>query len=363
MSFLQKAKGEMAYLKAGLYGEAGSGKTFTSCRVALGLSDFIKGQRPIAFVDTETGSDFTQPLFRSRNKELVVAKTKAFADLLQIVDEAEKDCDILIIDSITHFWNELIDAYMKKNELKRLSLKHWMPLKATWREFTDKFVMSKLHIIVCGRSADKWEEVEDPEDGAKELRKVGTKMKAEREMSYEPSLLIEMEAIQKTAHAGGQYVHRAYVQKDRFDVINGKQFDDPGFEQFLPHIELLNIGGDHRALEPGRDSTAMFTRNDIGERKSIQKDILLEKLQNEIKKLYPGQTKEDTLAKIALLEELFGTNSWTQLEKFFDNDKLAEGLNNLQLRSLKVAAEVAKAEPVATPAPTNGKSKTKGAHA
>jgi hypothetical protein len=135
----------------------------------------------------------------------------------------------------------------------------------------------------------------------------------------------------------------------------------------MPHIAKLNLGGEHKAFEEGRDSTAMFTRNDIGERKSIQKEILLEKLQNEIKKLYPGQTKEDTLAKIALLEELFGTNSWTQLEKFFDNDKLAEGLNNLQLRSLKVAAEVEKAEPVATPAPapapTNGKSKTKGAHA
>ena len=86
---------------------------------------------------------------------------------------------------------------------------------------------------------------------------------------------------------------------------------------------------------------------------------------HEIKKLYPGQTKEDTRAKIDLLEELFGSNSWTEISTYFSNEKLAEGLNNLQLKSLKVEDDIAKAEAAATPAPapTNGKSKTKGAHA
>lgn len=356
MTLLQKAKPEMAYLKLGIYGEAGSGKTFTSSRVAIGLAKFIKSKKPIAFADTETGADFVAPAFKAAGLDLVVAKTRAFQDLLGIVDEAASTCDILIIDSITHFWNELIDSYLKKNEKKRLTLRDWQPLKQTWREFTDRFVNSKLHIIVCGRSADKWEEVEDPEDGSKELRKVGTKMRTETEMGYEPSLLVEMEAIQITARTGGKYVHRAYVKKDRFDVIDGLIFDNPTLDSFLPHILLLNLGGEHKAIETDRNSQDMFERGDTGEQKRIRKEILLEKITNEIKKLYPGQTENDKKERIALLEHVFGTNSWTEISTYFSLDKLDEGLKNLGLGERVPEPP----EPKAVENPTDGKSKQKG---
>ena len=371
---LHEATAQMAFLKLGLYGIAGSGKTFTAARVAVGLSQLLKSDKPIAMADTETGSDFINPrLFVPAGKKLFVAKTKAFADLLEIVDEAEKGSDILIIDSISHFHDELMASYLKKNQLTRLRLKDWQPIKATWREFTEKFVQSHLHIILCGRSGDVWEEKEDPEDGAMELKKVGTKMRAEREISYEPSLLVEMEAVQVSARIGSEIIRRAHVRKDRFDVIDGEVFDNPDLDSFMPHISLLNLGGEHKAIEPGRDSTAMFERGDIGERKSIQKDILLEKLEVGIKLLVPGQKQEDFRAKVALLDELFGTRSWEEIKRFFSNDKLAEALNNLQLKALQMAEEVAAAEakaattdgaPGPVPAPTNGgKSKTKGARA
>jgi hypothetical protein len=365
---LQEARPQMAFLKMGLYGIAGSGKTFTASLVALGLSTLLKSDKPIAWADTETGSDFVMPrLFAPAGKRLIVAKTKSFSDLLKIMDEAEAGCDVLIVDSISHFHDELMAAYLATNQLKRMRLKDWQPIKAAWREFTEKFVQSKLHVILCGRSSDVWEEKEDPEDGATELKKVGTKMRAEREISYEPSLLVEMEAVALSSKVGGQMIRRAFVKKDRFDLIDGKSFDNPTLDSFMPHIAMLNIGGEHLAIESGRNSQDMFTRNDIGERKSIQKEILLEKIQNEIKKLHPGQTKEDTRAKIDLLQELFETNSWTEISTFFSNEKLAEGLNNLQLKALRAEDDMAKAEAVkaepAAPAPTNGKPKTKGAHA
>jgi len=354
MSLLQKSKPEMAYLKLGIYGEAGSGKTFTSTKIAIGLAKHIKSKKSVGFADTETGSDFVMPIFKTARFELVTAKTRAFADLLGIIDEAEKICDILIIDSITHFWNEIIDAYLKKNEKKRLTLRDWQPLKQTWREFTDRFVNSKLHIIVCGRSADKWEEVEDPEDGSKELRKVGTKMRTETEMGYEPSLLVEMEAIQMSPRAGGKYVHRAYVKKDRFDQsgLTGQFFDNPGFESFLPHIQLLNLGGEHKALETDRTSQDMFERGDTGEQRRIKKEIVLEKITNEIKKKFPGQTEKDKTERIALLERIFGSNSWTEISTYFSIDKLNEGLENLRLEN---AGEAKVSENK-----TDGKPKKKG---
>jgi hypothetical protein len=365
---LQEARPQTAYLKAAFFGIAGSGKSFTASVVAIGLSTLLKSDKPIAWADTETGSDFVKPrLFDPAGKKLIVAKTKSFSDLLKIMDEAEAGCDVLIVDSISHFHDELMAAYLATNQLKRMRLKDWQPIKAAWREFTERFVQSKLHVILCGRSSDVWEETEDPDDGAKELKKVGTKLRAEREISYEPSLLVEMEAVQLSAKIGSPTVRRAFIRKDRFDLIDGKSFDNPTLDSFMPHIAMLNIGGEHKAIEAGRNSQDMFTRNDIGERKSIQKEILLEKIQNEIKKLHPGQTKEDTRAKIDLLQELFETNSWTEISTFFSNEKLAEGLNNLQLKALRAEDDMAKAEAVkaepAAPAPTNGKPKTKGAHA
>jgi hypothetical protein len=352
----------MAYLKLGIYGEAGSGKSFTSSLVAVGLSKLLHSTKPVGFVDTETGSDFLIPMYEREGVGLVRTKTRAFSDLLAIVDEAEKECSVLIVDSITHFWNELLDSYMKKNELKRISLKHWGPIKQTWREFTDRFVNSHLHIIIAGRSADKWEEVESPEDGAKELKKVGTKMRTETEMGYEPSLLVEMEAVQLTARAGGKLVHRAYVRKDRFDKINGQYFDDPTLETFMPHISLLNLGGDHMAIDTSRDSQDMFERGDTGEKRIIRKEIMLEKITNAMRLLYPGQTEKDKTSRILLLKEIFGTNSWTEVSSFFSNDKLDEGLKNLELRVMNPESEAA---PVAASItePTNGKPKAKGARA
>jgi hypothetical protein len=329
---LQPARAEMAYLKLGIYGEAGSGKSFTAHLIATGLAKYIKSAKPIGFVDTETGSDFLLGKFQAAGLEVVRTKTRAFADLLVIMDEAEQACDVLIIDSITHFWNELIESYMKKNELKRLALKHWQPLKATWREFTDRFVNSKVHVIVCGRSADKWEEVEDPNDGAKELKKVGTKMRTETEMGYEPSLLVEMETVQLSPRAGGRLVHRAYVRKDRFDVINGAEIDNPTFESFLPHIERLNLGGEHKAIEPGRSSQDMFERTDIGEMKSVRREILAEKITNAIRELYPGQAEQDKIARIALMKEVFGTSSWTEISRLLPQESLEAGLAALESR-------------------------------
>ena len=333
MTLLQKAKPEMAYLKLGIYGEAGSGKTFTSASIAIGLHKFIKSKKPVAFADTETGSDFLIRRFEDEKIEFVVAKTRAFKDLLGIIDEAEKECSVLIIDSVTHYWNEIVTAFKQKHGITRLRLKDWDPLKHTWREFTDRYIASTLHIISCSRSADKWAHVEDDEDGAKELQKVGTKPRTETQFAYEPSMLVEMELVQLSPNAGGKLVHRAYVRKDRFDVINARVLDDPTFEDFLPHIELLNLGGKHRAIEPGRDSQEMFTTNNNGEYRAVTRDILVENIEAEIKCLYPSRSEDDSQARKKLMQTIFNTKSWTEISKRRSLDELQAGLESIRALS------------------------------
>lgn len=348
MTLLKKAKPEMAYLKAGLYGEAGSGKTFTSSQVAIGLHKYIKSDKAVAFLDTETGSDFVSPIFKSEKIELVVAKTRAFKDMLDVIDEAEKNCSILIIDSITHIWNEMCESYCRKNNLKRITLNHWQPVKQTWREFTKKYINSALHIIMDGRSADKWEHVEDNE-GAKELQKVGTKMRSETEIGYEPSLLVEMEQDRKSSRIGGGWINRAWIIKDRFNLLSHKHFDfepfegleyrEDAFKAFLPHIEMLNIGGKHRAIDTDRTSDDLFKKDNPNRYKKQQ--ILLEEIKGEIVLIYPGQDAESKKKKAELLKEVFGTLSWTSVEGM-NLDDLDNGLRAIKKRVKKSKKEAKK---------------------
>lgn len=350
MTLLKKAKSEMAYLKMGIYGEAGSGKTFTSTQVAIGLHKHIKSDKPIALLDTETGSDFVLPIFKTSKIELVVAKTRAFKDMLDVVDEAEKSCGILIIDSITHIWNEMCESYCRKNNLKRITLNHWQPVKQTWREFTKKYINSALHIIMAGRSADKWEHVEDDE-GAKELQKVGTKMRSETEIGYEPSLLVEMEQDRKSPRIGGGWINRAWIIKDRFNLLSHKHFDftpfegaeyrEDAFKAFLPHIEMLNLGGKHRAIDADRTSDDLFKKDNSSHNRYRRQQILLEEIKGEIVLLYPGLDADSKKKKAELLKEIFGTLSWTNVEGMAVED-LENGLKAVKKRVEKSKKEAKK---------------------
>ena len=64
MPFVE-AVNEQAYGKVVTYGFEGAGKTFTAAKIAIGLHKLIKSTKPIAFIDTETGSDFVLGMFEA----------------------------------------------------------------------------------------------------------------------------------------------------------------------------------------------------------------------------------------------------------------------------------------------------------
>src|SRR5260370_539111 len=195
--------------------------------------------KPVAFFDTETGSDWLIPDFAQAGVPLIVAKRRSFADLLAVMKEAEAGASVLIIDSITHPWRELCESYMRKKQRTFLGMDDWGYLKGEhgWAKFTDLFVNSKLHIIMCGRAGYEFEDYKD-DNGKRQIEKVGTKMKTEGETGFEPSLLVLMEQVEDLRT--GKVKHRATVQKDRSTLLDGEQIDNPDFKDFLPHIERLN---------------------------------------------------------------------------------------------------------------------------
>jgi hypothetical protein len=323
MALFKKAESTSAYLKAGLLGFAGSGKTYTATELAIGIALLINEKklkeagRPIYFLDTETGSDYVTPKIRAAGLEIFTAKTRAFVDLIAAVDECEKEGSVLIIDSITHFWREFVESYQRRKEVNYLDFQDWNFLKGSqgWGKFSDRYVNSSVHIIMCGRAGYEYE-TETNAKGKKEQIKSGIKMKAETETGFEPSLLVLME--RETDLKTNKVNRTAYVLKERFDVIDGKEFRNPTFDNFRPHIDLLNLGGAQLGVDNNRNSDAMFSHDGDDTKwkyEQRQKEIALEEIKEEINKhVGYGQDQETKKNKAELLEKIAGTRAWAKVE-------------------------------------------------
>lgn len=362
MSLLQKAVNQQAFLKAGALGFPGSGKSYTASMLAIAISKLNAEGKPVAFFDTEAGSDFLIPKFESAGVELLRVKSKAFADLMTVGKEAEGQCSVLIVDSITHIWQEVCEAYLKRmNEIRakkrlgklfKLEFQHWAEVKRAWADWTTFYLNSRLHIIVCGRAGYEYEFVTNEDTDKKELQKAGTKMRVEGEFGFEPSLLIEMERVSRGASPGAGWLHRAHVLKDRTDTINGKAFDfgigpkKTGsdewqfvYEPFSPALKALNIGGEHVSVDATRTSADMFdteTGDTEGSKRAKRVEICLEEIQGTLVALWPGMDAGSKRCKQVAVEQLFETRSWAKVESL-SLERLEAGL--LVLREFERQAE------------------------
>lgn len=347
MSLFSKAENTQAYLKAGLMGLAGAGKTHTATQLAIGLRSLLadrklpEGSKPVYFADTETGSSYVKHQFDTAGIPLFTAKTRAFADLVAIVNEAEREAGVLIIDSITHFWREFTESYAKKRNRNRLEFQDWAYLKGEWGKFTDRYVNSHLHIIMCGRMGYEYDFFTD-DNGKKQLEKTAVKMKAETETGYEPSLLVWMErSMDLTTNA---VIREAHILKERFDVIDGMSFPNPAFKTFLPHIELLNLGGQQVGIDATRTSDDMIpgAEGSGWKKAQEQKEIILEKVEALfVSHGISGNSKEGKQKVIELLKKHFGTTSWKEIEK--SNLEIVKGGYNtlhLELEGALAYAEI-----------------------
>jgi len=175
----------------------------------------------------------------------------------------------------------------------KLSLPDWGPIKEVWNKgFSDPFKFLPAHLCYLGRCGDDWQTVKD-EEGNDQLQSTGTKMKAESQSAYEPSLLIEMVREPNPAYgqrtSTNQWLHQARVVKDRTDRMPGKSCNDPDIEFFLPHIEFL-IGGTHAAptLNPPPTFEAGTGKNWDTIRRERQS--ILEEIKDDLVSAFPGQS-------------------------------------------------------------------------
>lgn len=357
MGLLQKMGTGQGFVKAGFLGFAGAGKTWTSTLLAIGIRKHFKLDGPVALFDTEGGSEFVAPMVKDdTGKDLVGIRSRSFDDVIALTKEAiESGVSVLIVDSVTHIWRELCDAYLRQinekrartgmNPRTRLEFQDWNHIKGAWAKWTDLYLNSPLHIIIAGRAGFEWDFEETTDDSGnvkKELIKTGIKMKTETEFGFEPSLLVEMERVQlmEDKKLTKRFVRRATVLKDRFGVIDGQSFDNPTFESFLPHVAALTPGA-HAPVDTGvKSDLGVDDQGDADwQRERRQRTILCEEIQGEIVNTFPSQKAEDKKAKADLLHKVFRTRSWTKVENL-DSETLRKGLDKIR-KLVKAANEEA----------------------
>lgn len=318
-----EATNEQAFLKLGIFGFTGSGKTYTATDIAIGLNkELISAGLPVApvfFLDTETGSDWAKRQLDKAGVTMVRSKTRAFVDLCPAIREAENGHGILIIDSITHFWRELMESYAKKKNRKKLRFDDWSELKMIWGDFTDEFVNSQCHIIMCGRAGFEYDWFD--EDGKKELEKTGIKMKAETETGYEPNILVLMTRHQDISTDPITVWRTATVLKDRSTLLDGRVFKNPTYANFKPHIDCLNLGGEHVGVDTSHNSQGLIAKDVSNwQYEKQQAEITLDEIQALLVKHFPSQSGQDKTAKGALLDEHFKSRSWERIKTYPYND-------------------------------------------
>lgn len=328
MGLLKKAQNNTAYMKAGIFGFAGSGKTRTSMEIAIGLAR-LSDKKQIAFFDTEKGSDFMTKLAEENGIELLVHKGRSFQDLINIIKEVQTaGIQVLIIDSISHVWRDLCDSYAKTKNKKSLTMYDWGILKGQWKLYTDLYINSPIHILMLGRAGNEYDQHVNDDTGKQEMIKSGTKMKVEGETGFEPDILIEMERVETKEGI----INRAWVVKDRSDTMNGKSYDKPNFKTFKPFLDYLNIGGTHEGVDVKRDSVTMFDRPDWSyEDRKKRKEIAIEAIAEALTLSgLDGRSAEVGKTRTEKLILHFGSSGKTAIENMSVED-LEKGVENLKI--------------------------------
>ena len=218
----KKASKEQCKLRLALFGVSGGGKTYSALRLAKGLGG------KIALIDTEhkSASKYADRF----DFDVCDLDTPTIGNLLMTIKEASS-YDVLIIDSLTHAWQELI------KEVERIArAKFGGNTWSAWSEGTPKqqtLINAILdfpgHIIVTMRSDTNWTTSINDRGKVVPVR-IGEAPKQGKNIEYEFDMLIQLSQD-----------HEGLVIKDR----TGKYQDKCGIidEQFGQQLgEWLSEG-------------------------------------------------------------------------------------------------------------------------
>lgn len=222
----KKATKSQAKLRAAFFGPSGAGKTFTALRVATGMG------RPIAFVDTERGS---ASKYADRfDFDVLELADKTIASYVEAIHAAAKaGYPVLVIDSLSHAWQELLTEidHLAKAKFRGNTWSAWNEGTPKQRKLVDAILNYPGHVIATMRSKTEWSEEKDERTGKTKPVRVGLAPEQGKGIEYEFDMLVEINPE-----------HFATIIKDRTGKYQDKIIEKPGEEFGEGLIAWLNEG-------------------------------------------------------------------------------------------------------------------------
>lgn len=167
---LRPAVRENVPLLIGLAGSSGSGKTYSAFRLAKGLA----GDERFAVIDTESGrAKAYADEFSFDHGELVAPfSPDSYWQAIRSID-ALKKYPVIVVDSASHEYageGGILD--MQEEELQRMAgndyakreackMASWIKPKMAHKEFVNKLLQVRSHLILCFRAEPKTEIAKD----------------------------------------------------------------------------------------------------------------------------------------------------------------------------------------------------------
>jgi len=323
------------YFKIAFEGFAGTGKTYTAALVAVGLHKRIGSLKPVIMFDTEKAAGFLKKLFADNNIPLLVRESHSLADLkLTMQYMREGKSDVLIIDSISHVWEDFLRAYSEKVKRTRLQFQDWGIIKPTWKtEFSEPFVRDPYHIFMCGRAGYEYVNEINEETKQREIYKSGVKMRAEGELAYEPDVLVLMERYEDVLSENKEIYNQATVLKDRSTLLQGKTFKWPTYEHFAPVVETLLTDPVKIEVAPEGNAALLFRTEEEKADWKRERDRWLEEIEGLLTSVAPGQSSAEKKFKVDALFDAFATTSWVAIQQM-QPEQIKDGYEQIRGKCL-----------------------------
>jgi hypothetical protein len=184
----KKASKEKSKLRCAIFGPSGAGKTYSALRIATGIAD------KIALIDTERGS---ASKYADRfDFDVVDLDRKGIDDYIEFIKKAYA-YDVLIIDSLSHGWEELLEDVDKLAKIKYRgnSFSAWSEGTPKQRKLINAILDFPGHIIATMRSRTEWtSETYTDNNGNRKNKpnRVGLNPIQGKNIEFEFDLLLEM---------------------------------------------------------------------------------------------------------------------------------------------------------------------------
>ena len=233
MFVAKTAEREQVKLMLGVTGPSGAGKTLSSLLIAYGLT---KDWTKIILADTENRSalyyagDKTGP-WKHLDFPPTLKNGYHPDNWCALIDyaQADPDCEVLILDSITHEWNGVGGCLDTQTRLGG-RFEHWAKVTPMHNRFIDKMRNSNLHIIATMRSKQDYT-VELNEKGKNAPTKVGLASIQREGTDYEFGVIFDMGMN-----------HYAKASKDRTGLFAPKDMFQIGSETGEELLAWVNSG-------------------------------------------------------------------------------------------------------------------------